>query len=172
MSRACNFSQKILTYQQFPDCSGRDGSLLLGRTFRSGGDPCFVVDINECLLPEVSCGSFATCKNSEGSYFCVCNPGYKLLSGAESFINQSENTCQGKSPPTSMCHLTKVSFKVARVWTAPATGPGYWFSTVVCSESRVTSTSIDLQGGGEIRNTLPRPQPDSHVRLRKPCLVG
>ncbi|XP_031196397.1 CD97 antigen isoform X4 [Mastomys coucha] len=51
-------------------------------------------DINECLLPEFSCGSSATCQNSEGSYACVCNPGYKLLSGAESFFNKSENTCQ------------------------------------------------------------------------------
>uniref|UniRef100_Q9Z0M6-3 Isoform 3 of Adhesion G protein-coupled receptor E5 n=1 Tax=Mus musculus TaxID=10090 RepID=Q9Z0M6-3 len=51
-------------------------------------------DINECLLPGFSCGDFAMCKNSEGSYTCVCNLGYKLLSGAESFVNESENTCQ------------------------------------------------------------------------------
>ncbi|XP_031196395.1 CD97 antigen isoform X2 [Mastomys coucha] len=64
-------------------------------------------DINECLLPEFSCGSSATCQNSEGSYACVCNPGYKLLSGAESFFNKSENTCQDVNECTSgqnRCH--------------------------------------------------------------------
>ncbi|XP_052023141.1 adhesion G protein-coupled receptor E5 isoform X3 [Apodemus sylvaticus] len=68
-------------------------------------------DINECLLPEVSCGSFATCKNSEGSYACVCNPGYKLLSGAESFTNQSENTCQDVDECSSgqhQCHSSTI----------------------------------------------------------------
>ncbi|XP_076771596.1 adhesion G protein-coupled receptor E5 isoform X1 [Arvicanthis niloticus] len=52
-------------------------------------------DINECLQPEASCGPNAICENSEGSYSCMCNLGYKLLSGAESFANRSENTCHG-----------------------------------------------------------------------------
>ncbi|XP_051050876.1 adhesion G protein-coupled receptor E5 isoform X1 [Phodopus roborovskii] len=53
-------------------------------------------DINECLQQSVTitCGPFATCQNTEGSYYCTCNVGYKLASGAESFANKSENTCE------------------------------------------------------------------------------
>ncbi|NP_001401231.1 adhesion G protein-coupled receptor E5 isoform 11 precursor [Mus musculus] len=68
-------------------------------------------DINECLLPGFSCGDFAMCKNSEGSYTCVCNLGYKLLSGAESFVNESENTCQDVDECSSgqhQCHNSTV----------------------------------------------------------------
>uniref|UniRef100_A0A2K6MQM6 Adhesion G protein-coupled receptor E2 n=1 Tax=Rhinopithecus bieti TaxID=61621 RepID=A0A2K6MQM6_RHIBE len=52
-------------------------------------------DINECGSPsKVSCGKFSDCRNTEGSYHCVCNPGYELVSGAKTFKNESENTCQ------------------------------------------------------------------------------
>ncbi|XP_055091490.1 adhesion G protein-coupled receptor E5 isoform X6 [Symphalangus syndactylus] len=52
-------------------------------------------DINECASPpKVSCGKFADCRNSEGSYHCMCSPGYELASGAKTFKNDSENTCQ------------------------------------------------------------------------------
>ncbi|XP_036098047.1 adhesion G protein-coupled receptor E5 isoform X2 [Molossus molossus] len=52
-------------------------------------------DINECGPPStVSCGKFADCQNTEGSYYCTCNPGYELVSGATKFSNESENTCQ------------------------------------------------------------------------------
>ncbi|XP_021487925.1 adhesion G protein-coupled receptor E5 isoform X2 [Meriones unguiculatus] len=57
-------------------------------------------DINECV--QVNCGSYAECENTEGSYFCICNPGYKLLSGAERFTNNSENTCQVTPAPGSL----------------------------------------------------------------------
>ncbi|XP_057346192.1 adhesion G protein-coupled receptor E2 isoform X3 [Manis pentadactyla] len=52
-------------------------------------------DINECGPPSpVSCGKYADCRNTEGSYFCTCSPGYVLASGAAAFRNASENTCQ------------------------------------------------------------------------------
>nr|XP_028694166.1 adhesion G protein-coupled receptor E2 isoform X3 [Macaca mulatta] len=52
-------------------------------------------DINECVPPsKVSCGNSSDCRNTEGSYDCVCNPGYELVSGAKTFKNESENTCQ------------------------------------------------------------------------------
>ncbi|XP_072803608.1 adhesion G protein-coupled receptor E2 isoform X3 [Vicugna pacos] len=52
-------------------------------------------DINECRPPlTVSCGQSADCKNTEGSYYCTCIPGYALVSGAPTFRNESENTCR------------------------------------------------------------------------------
>ncbi|XP_029774660.1 adhesion G protein-coupled receptor E2-like isoform X2 [Suricata suricatta] len=52
-------------------------------------------DINECSAPlSVSCGESADCHNTEGSYYCMCSPGYKLASGARTFKSKSENTCQ------------------------------------------------------------------------------
>uniref|UniRef100_A0A8D2DZ61 Adhesion G protein-coupled receptor E5 n=1 Tax=Sciurus vulgaris TaxID=55149 RepID=A0A8D2DZ61_SCIVU len=65
-------------------------------------------DINECGPPmKVSCGKFADCQNVEGSYHCVCSPGYALLSGAKTFTNASENTCQDVNecaPGPNPCH--------------------------------------------------------------------
>ncbi|XP_027944511.1 CD97 antigen isoform X1 [Eumetopias jubatus] len=52
-------------------------------------------DINECGPPlTVSCGKFADCQNTEGSFHCTCIKGYELASGARTFRNESENTCQ------------------------------------------------------------------------------
>ncbi|XP_012584391.1 PREDICTED: EGF-like module-containing mucin-like hormone receptor-like 2 [Condylura cristata] len=52
-------------------------------------------DINECGPPAtVSCGKFADCQNTYGSYYCTCFPGYELVSGGSTFRNESENTCQ------------------------------------------------------------------------------
>ncbi|XP_053766429.1 adhesion G protein-coupled receptor E2 isoform X2 [Desmodus rotundus] len=65
-------------------------------------------DINECRLPvPVSCGKLANCQNTEGSYYCMCSPGYRLVSGATNFSNESENTCQDVDECTSgqnSCH--------------------------------------------------------------------
>uniref|UniRef100_A0A671EF99 Adhesion G protein-coupled receptor E2 n=1 Tax=Rhinolophus ferrumequinum TaxID=59479 RepID=A0A671EF99_RHIFE len=64
-------------------------------------------DINECEPPQtVSCGKFADCQNTEGSYYCTCNPGYTLVSGAKRFRNESENTCQGENHAVSSMSLS------------------------------------------------------------------
>ncbi|XP_050625887.1 adhesion G protein-coupled receptor E2 isoform X3 [Macaca thibetana thibetana] len=62
-------------------------------------------DINECVPPsKVSCGNSSDCRNTEGSYDCVCNPGYELVSGAKTFKNESENTCQDVDECSSGLH--------------------------------------------------------------------
>ncbi|XP_027438108.1 adhesion G protein-coupled receptor E5 isoform X3 [Zalophus californianus] len=65
-------------------------------------------DINECGPPlTVSCGKFADCQNTEGSFHCTCIKGYELASGARTFRNESENTCQDVNECTSgqnPCH--------------------------------------------------------------------
>ncbi|XP_040305583.1 adhesion G protein-coupled receptor E2-like [Herpailurus yagouaroundi] len=54
-----------------------------------------VPDIDECGPPlPVSCGKFADCQNTEGSFYCKCSSGYLLASGAKAFRSESENTCQ------------------------------------------------------------------------------
>ncbi|XP_047698158.1 adhesion G protein-coupled receptor E2 isoform X2 [Prionailurus viverrinus] len=67
-------------------------------------------DIDECGPPlPVSCGKFADCQNTEGSFYCKCRPGYLLASGAKAFRNESENTCQDVNECTSgqnPCHNT------------------------------------------------------------------
>ncbi|XP_051050880.1 adhesion G protein-coupled receptor E5 isoform X5 [Phodopus roborovskii] len=74
-------------------------------------------DINECLQQSVTitCGPFATCQNTEGSYYCTCNVGYKLASGAESFANKSENTCEDIDECSSgqhQCHNSTICINV------------------------------------------------------------
>ncbi|XP_042549581.1 adhesion G protein-coupled receptor E2-like [Dipodomys spectabilis] len=62
-------------------------------------------DINECAPPlRTYCGKFADCENTEGSYYCVCSPGYALESGDKIFRNESENTCQDVNECTSGHH--------------------------------------------------------------------
>ncbi|XP_036090211.1 adhesion G protein-coupled receptor E3 [Rousettus aegyptiacus] len=52
-------------------------------------------DIDECKPPfGIYCGSHAKCQNVEGSFYCHCNIGYKLLSGDTQFKNSNENTCR------------------------------------------------------------------------------
>ncbi|XP_036095780.1 adhesion G protein-coupled receptor E3 isoform X3 [Molossus molossus] len=52
-------------------------------------------DIDECKPPiSIYCGPNAECQNAEASFFCHCDPGYKLLSGKTRFMNSNENTCQ------------------------------------------------------------------------------
>ncbi|XP_072458191.1 adhesion G protein-coupled receptor E3-like isoform X1 [Notamacropus eugenii] len=52
-------------------------------------------DVNECVPPvSISCGPHADCCNTEGSYHCICLPGYALPSGEKTFPNATMNDCQ------------------------------------------------------------------------------
>ncbi|EPQ02082.1 EGF-like module-containing mucin-like hormone receptor-like 2 [Myotis brandtii] len=96
-----------------------------------GGDPVsrFVADIDECeVLGTVrACGRVAECHNTVGSYYCTCSPGYRLVSGAAKFSNESENTCQGKNDPASSISLS-MGFGVTRAiptaYRVPGPGDG------------------------------------------------
>ncbi|XP_064425768.1 adhesion G protein-coupled receptor E5 isoform X2 [Mirounga angustirostris] len=77
-----------------------------GEMFTSRLESCD--DINECgPSSAVSCGKFADCQNTEGSFYCTCIQGYELASQARTFRNESENTCQDVNECTSgqnPCH--------------------------------------------------------------------
>ncbi|XP_014653128.1 PREDICTED: adhesion G protein-coupled receptor E2-like [Ceratotherium simum simum] len=85
-------------------------SSLSGEIITSPAESCD--DINECGPPSaVSCGKFADCQNTEGSYYCTCSPGYELVSGGRMFRNESENTCQDEDECSSgrhQCHSSTV----------------------------------------------------------------
>ncbi|XP_014596946.2 adhesion G protein-coupled receptor E2 isoform X2 [Equus caballus] len=85
-------------------CSCHPGfSSWSGEIITSPVDSCD--DINECEPPlAVSCGKFADCQNVDGSHYCTCSPGYGLVSGATTFRNESENTCQDVDECSSRQH--------------------------------------------------------------------
>ncbi|XP_058381398.1 adhesion G protein-coupled receptor E2-like [Diceros bicornis minor] len=71
-----------------------------GEVFINPSESC--EDINECETPStVSCGKFAECHNTEGSYYCTCSPGYELVSRPMLFWNEKENTCKIDKPEGS-----------------------------------------------------------------------
>ncbi|XP_035922419.1 adhesion G protein-coupled receptor E5 isoform X3 [Halichoerus grypus] len=81
-----------------------------GEIFTSRLESCD--DINECgPPPAVSCGKFADCQNTEGSFYCTCIQGYELASRGRKFRNESENTCQDVDECSSgqpMCHESTI----------------------------------------------------------------
>ncbi|XP_070318998.1 adhesion G protein-coupled receptor E3 [Odocoileus virginianus] len=59
-------------------------------------------DIDECKPPiSIYCGVNAECQNIEGSFYCHCIAGYKLLSGKPQFKDSNENTCKKITPKTT-----------------------------------------------------------------------
>ncbi|GAB5567828.1 adhesion G protein-coupled receptor E2-like isoform X3 [Prionailurus iriomotensis] len=73
-------------------------------------------DINECgPPPRVSCGKFAHCLNTEGSYHCTCGPGYELASGAKTFRSESENTCQANQMTRSQKNAVWSLSRITRI---------------------------------------------------------
>uniref|UniRef100_A0A671EPX7 Adhesion G protein-coupled receptor E2 n=1 Tax=Rhinolophus ferrumequinum TaxID=59479 RepID=A0A671EPX7_RHIFE len=131
-----------------------------GEIFTSSSEICN--DIIECGPPPVvSCGKFADCKNTEGSYYCTCNPGYEPVSGAKTFRNESENTCQDVNECTSKpkpCHksthcLNSVGGYNCRCrpgW-KPMPGSPNGPSTTICE-------------GLELRSLTPTLKPSDHIQ--------
>ncbi len=53
------------------------------------------LDRDECDEPSF-CGKHATCHNTAGDYFCICDAGFRLNSGETNFTDTSE-LCQSRS---------------------------------------------------------------------------
>ncbi|KAF4073668.1 hypothetical protein AMELA_G00246060 [Ameiurus melas] len=53
-------------------------------------------DINECRELNNICGPNAQCRNSIGSYYCTCVPGFVASNGQERFNARQDVTCKGE----------------------------------------------------------------------------
>ncbi|XP_059016235.1 adhesion G protein-coupled receptor E3 isoform X2 [Mustela lutreola] len=98
-------------------------------------------DIDECKPPiSIYCGENAACQNTDGGFYCHCNPGYKLLSGAPQFQNPNENTCQKATSSATTKAMKDVS-------TSPALEPSQLQRVVETFESLLANKT--LLGTGE-----------------------
>ncbi|XP_038282399.1 adhesion G protein-coupled receptor E3 isoform X2 [Canis lupus dingo] len=99
-------------------------------------------DIDECKPPiNIYCGINAVCQNVNGGFHCLCNPGYKLLSGDTQFQNSNENTCQKTTSSTTTEGMKNVS-------RSPAPEPSQLQSVVETFKSFLTNYTT-LPGMGE-----------------------
>ncbi|XP_072643060.1 adhesion G protein-coupled receptor E3 isoform X3 [Canis lupus baileyi] len=99
-------------------------------------------DIDECKPPiNIYCGTNAVCQNVNGGFHCLCNPGYKLLSGDTQFQNSNENTCQKTTSSTTTEGMKNVS-------RSPAPEPSQLQSVVETFKSFLTNYTT-LPGMGE-----------------------
>lgn len=53
-------------------------------------------DDNECGNLTQPCGENANCTNTEGSYYCMCAPGFRSSSHQDRFITNDGTICIGK----------------------------------------------------------------------------
>ncbi|XP_067829250.1 adhesion G protein-coupled receptor E2-like isoform X2 [Heptranchias perlo] len=93
----CRDEDECLTNPCGPNafCHNTEGSFYCtcGRGFYSeSGDHSFAGqtesycrDYNECYTTTIICGSDATCHNTEGSFYCICNKGFAGISGETNY---------------------------------------------------------------------------------------
>ncbi|KAM9688602.1 adhesion G protein-coupled receptor L4 [Trichechus inunguis] len=59
----------------------------------SGNGVTICEDDNECENSTQLCGENANCTNTEGSYYCMCAPGYRSSSNQDKFITNDGTNC-------------------------------------------------------------------------------
>uniref|UniRef100_A0AC11C5Z1 Adhesion G protein-coupled receptor L4 n=1 Tax=Ovis aries TaxID=9940 RepID=A0AC11C5Z1_SHEEP len=69
----------------------------------SGNGVTICEDDNECGNLTQSCGENANCTNTQGSYYCMCAPGFRSSSNEDKFITNDGTTCIEIVNPD--CHL-------------------------------------------------------------------
>ncbi|CAL1593551.1 unnamed protein product [Knipowitschia caucasica] len=83
----------------------------------TGDGTSFCIDYDECQNVTGICGDFGNCTNTEGSYYCTCEPGYKSTGSADFQPNDGTHCidvdeCRSGQicGPNSQCHNTNGSF--------------------------------------------------------------
>nr|KAF6443031.1 adhesion G protein-coupled receptor L4 [Molossus molossus] len=71
----------------------------------SGNGVTICEDDNECGNLTQSCGENANCTNTEGSYYCMCAPGFRSSSNQDRFITNDGTICIENVKAD--CHLHK-----------------------------------------------------------------
>uniref|UniRef100_A0A8C6B7I7 Adhesion G protein-coupled receptor L4 n=1 Tax=Monodon monoceros TaxID=40151 RepID=A0A8C6B7I7_MONMO len=72
----------------------------------SGNGVTICKDDNECGNLTQSCGENANCTNTEGSYYCMCAPGFRSSSKQDKFITNDGTICIEIVNPD--CHLDNI----------------------------------------------------------------
>ncbi|XP_001100419.4 adhesion G protein-coupled receptor L4 isoform X1 [Macaca mulatta] len=72
----------------------------------SGNGVTICEDDNECGNLTQSCGENANCTNTEGSYYCMCVPGFRSSSNQDRFITNDGTICIENV--NANCHLDNV----------------------------------------------------------------
>ncbi|XP_073644086.1 adhesion G protein-coupled receptor L4 isoform X2 [Tursiops truncatus] len=72
----------------------------------SGNGVTICEDDNECGNLTQSCGENANCTNTEGSYYCMCAPGFRSSSNQDKFITNDGTICIEIVNPD--CHLDNI----------------------------------------------------------------
>ncbi|XP_065742486.1 adhesion G protein-coupled receptor L4 [Phocoena phocoena] len=72
----------------------------------SGNGVTICEDDNECGNLTQSCGENANCTNTEGSYYCMCAPGFRSSSKQDKFITNDGTICIEIVNPD--CHLDNI----------------------------------------------------------------
>ena len=79
------------------------------RGFRQMGDRC--VDVDECVEQQGLCPRPGTCKNTHGSFKCVCPRGYRLDDSGTFCIDRNECEEDGDKCDGSDCRNSLGSYK-------------------------------------------------------------
>ncbi|XP_023365550.1 adhesion G protein-coupled receptor L4 [Otolemur garnettii] len=69
----------------------------------SGNGVTVCEDDNECGNLTQSCGENANCTNTEGSYYCMCAPGFRSSSNQDRFITNDGTICIDECSESAVC---------------------------------------------------------------------
>jgi fibulin 1/2 len=112
------------------------------------------IDVNECEELEDACSSNEECKNSPGSFRCVCNPGFRRDELTQACVDVNECQLENDCLSSQRCDNTIGSYTCVRFLPC---GTGYTLNaaTEICEDDNECSLGThDCRPGYNCRNTL------------------
>ncbi|XP_063057791.1 adhesion G protein-coupled receptor L4 [Engraulis encrasicolus] len=143
------FSDTCPQCHQLAKCEDKSCKCMEGYT---GNGITNCQDDDECATVERICEDHATCKNTPGSYQCICKPGYTSTNGQDHFKPNDGSHCKdidecsrsNRCGDFSNCHNTKGSFHCS------------------CLRDYVSSTGAKLFQPDTQTTCLKNPRPNCH----------